>query len=39
MTVGEPLRIVIGKPGHPTFVLPNQRLEREVNADGLGGLH
>ena len=39
VTLGEPPRIVIGKPGSPAVVLPNERLEREVNANGLYSLH
>ena len=32
VTLGEPLRIVVGKPGRPILVLPNRRLEREINS-------
>lgn len=39
MPVGQPNRIIIGNPGFPVPIAPNQSLEREVDADQLVGLH
>ena len=36
---GEPSRIIVGKPGLARFIPPDQNLERQINADRLGGLH
>ena len=35
----KPRRIVVGQPGAARCILPNQCLQRQVDPDGLGGLH
>jgi hypothetical protein len=39
MASGKPARLVIGEPGLAGFVLPDKRLERQIDADRLCGLH
>ena len=39
VALGEPGRIVVAEPSDARLVLPDQRLERQVDADRLGRLH
>ena len=39
VAAGNPARIVIREPGDAGFVLPDQNLHRQIDADGLIGLN
>ena len=39
MTPGEPLRIVVAKPGTVVSFLPDEDFQRQIDADRLDGLH